>query len=223
MTLEPAIWVGMGGVTGVILWLLDRRYAGCFAESAGAITPATAGPTTVAFLLASPVLVDLTVIAPLSPGARGISLALAVATWLWIATIDWRWRIIPNRIVYPSALLALAASPVTHPGSIVEALGSSLLGFTVAGGVFLLFFLLSVLIYRQGGAFGAGDVKLAAYVGIVVGFPAAATAVLAATFVGALLAIGWGIARRSRKADFPYGPAIVIGAIAALLVPVGAR
>jgi len=211
--------VASGLVVGALVFVLDRRFAPRFAETAGASpTSAQFSPALACCLLVSVAtayaLLSLRESVSLGTVYRGVVVAILV----WIASIDWRWRIIPNRLVYPSTVIALALCPLAQPGPLSLAYRSAIVGLFVAGGVFLLFFLLSVLIYHRAGAFGLGDVKLAGFVGAALGFPSALAAVILATFAGALLALAWGVASGNRKAGFPYGPAIVVGAILAMLI-----
>ncbi len=204
---------------GLCTWLLDRRLAPRFASTAGYATEkATSGWGVAAYLVLSLSLATLLLATRYPLSVYLIYVVIVVATLIWIASIDWRWRIIPNLVVYPASLAALLLSPLTKPGPAAQALLNTLLGFVVSGGIFLLFYLLGVLLYRRTDAFGLGDVKLAGFVGIAVGYPGAMAAAVLATFAGAILALGWGLAYRSHKVGFPYGPAIVVGALAALLI-----
>jgi len=213
----PAVLVGL--FIGLGLWIIDRRFAPAFAESAGFDRKdVRSGPGLAAYLVGSPAIAYALLSVRSNLGSALIYQAIVVAILLWVASIDWRWRIIPNRIVYPSTLAAIVLSPLAQTGPLLHAVSASLIGLGVSGGVFLLFFLLSILIYRRASAFGAGDVKLAGFVGAALGYPSAVAAVFIATFAGAIFAVAWGVIHRSRKAGFPYGPAIVAGAIVALLV-----
>ena len=103
---------------------------------------------------------------------------MAVAVAVCAAVIDVRERRIPNRLTYPAMLAGLAAQGVLHGwrGLVVSAGGGVLFG-----GVFLLFYLMRSI--------GAGDVKLAAALGCIVG-PSASLQMLFATAVaGGALAI----------------------------------
>lgn len=219
MEARELLAIALGLLAATCTWLLDRRLAPRFAETAGD-DPETASSSWVVavFLALSTPVACLLLAARYDFGPRLIFLEIVTAILLWIASIDWRWRIIPNRIVYPASLVALVLGPAMKSGPMTYAILYSLIGFVASGGIFLLFYLLGVLLYRRGDAFGLGDVKLAAFVGIALGYPGAVAAVFLATLAGAILAVGWGIVYRSHKVGFPYGPAIVIGAIAAMLV-----
>lgn len=141
------------------------------------------------------------------------------------AAIDIRTRRIPNVISASLAALgiALAAAGVTG-----ISLGSSLLGFAVG--------LLAMLPGRVLGATGAGDVKLMAAVGAVLGVGLMPLALVYTALVGGVMALfvairrgrlrrtigGTGrlIARKPMDAagahnKFSYGPAIAVGALLA--------
>jgi prepilin peptidase CpaA len=86
---------------------------------------------------------------------------------------------IPNRLTY-SALLAALSLRVALLG--LPGLKSGAVGMVVAGGLFLLLFVL--------GAMGGGDMKLMAAVGAWVGSAQVTTLILAAALAGGVLAIG---------------------------------
>jgi|SRR5579862_1469402 len=95
------------------------------------------------------------------------------------AMTDIRSARIPNRLTY-SALLAGVLFRVAVLG--LPGLKSGLVGMLVAGGLFLLLFVL--------GAMGGGDMKLMAAVGAWVGSAQVITLILAAALAGGVLAIG---------------------------------
>jgi leader peptidase (prepilin peptidase)/N-methyltransferase len=76
------------------------------------------------------------------------------------------------------------------------------------------------LIWRVSHGFGFGDVRLAGLIGIVAGSRGGAFA-LAAFFLGTLVGAAWALVQRSRRRTdepFPYGPALLLGPLVALLV-----
>jgi prepilin peptidase CpaA len=103
---------------------------------------------------------------------------LASGVAVTAAITDIRDRRIPNRLTYPAMLAGLALQFAVHGWrGLLLGLGGGLL----FGGVFLLFYLVR--------AMGAGDVKLAAALGCIIG-PAGSMQVMFATAVaGAALAI----------------------------------
>lgn len=134
----------------------------------------------------------------------GVSLALAL--------IDLDVRRLPDAIVLPSypvlvALLALDADPA--------ALGRAL----VAAALLLGFYLLVAVTAR--GAMGGGDVKLAGLVGLVSAYVSWG-AFLTAAFLGFLLGAVAGVAlmaagRAGRRTAVPFGPFMLLGAVASVL------
>jgi leader peptidase (prepilin peptidase)/N-methyltransferase len=136
-------------------------------------------------------------------GLTFVSLLVAVAL------IDLDHRIIPNRLVAPGAVAAVALVAATHP----ERLPEHLIAAAAAGG----FLLLAALAYPRG--MGMGDVKLAAVMGLFLGrsvAPAMLVALLVATLVGAAVMARRGIAE-GRKTALPFGPFLALGGAVGLL------
>jgi leader peptidase (prepilin peptidase) / N-methyltransferase len=135
----------------------------------------------------------------------GIALVLTLVP---ITFIDLDHRIIPNRIVGPSAVVALAILALTD----VDALPEHLIAAVAAGG----FFLLAALAYPRG--MGMGDVKLAALLGLYLGSsvaPALLAAMLSGTVVGGAIIARKGVAE-GRKTAVPFGPFLALGALVGL-------
>ncbi len=105
---------------------------------------------------------------------------MAVTVAVCAAVIDVRERRIPNRVTYPAMLAGLAAQGMLHGwrGLVVSAAGGLLFG-----GVFLLFYLIRGI--------GAGDVKLAAALGCIVGPSASLQVLFATALAGGALAIAF--------------------------------
>ncbi len=125
-----------------------------------------------------------------------------------ITRIDLEHQIIPNRIVAPLALAAVALTAVFEP----HLLGERLIAGAAAGG----FLLAAVLAYPAG--MGMGDVKLAAVMGLVLGravAPAMFIALITATVVGALVMARKGV-REGRRTRIPFGPFLALGSIVAV-------
>jgi len=122
-------------------------------------------------------------------------------------------RLILNVIMYPAIVLAIVASPFTPALTLRHAL----LGGAVGFGFFFAAALVGNALFGSG-ALGAGDVKLAAFVGLLTGFPLIIEALILTILVGAVISLFLLITRLRRLQDpIPYGPFLVIGAIATLL------
>jgi leader peptidase (prepilin peptidase) / N-methyltransferase len=143
--------------------------------------------------------------------AAQIALGLTLtAVLVPVALIDSEHLVIPNKIMLPAALAALAVGLVLDPSGVPE----QLLAGAAAGGFLLVF----ALAYPRG--MGMGDVKLAAVLGLYLG-RSVAVALLAGVMLGAIAGIAV-IARvgvqRGRKTAVPFGPFLAIGGFVALFV-----
>ncbi len=122
-----------------------------------------------------------------------------------ISAIDIEHRIVPNRIVIPSAAIVLVAQTAlqTSPEWALAALGASGFLFVAA------------LAYPKG--MGMGDVKLALLLGAMLGRPVAVGLMigfLAALVPAAVLTLRHG--SKARKIAIPFAPFLAFGAIVAL-------
>lgn len=144
-------------------------------------------------------------------------LCLAAAAVL-LAVIDLRHHLLPDRVVLPSLgiatlLLTLAAAADGHWAALLRAV--------VAAAVLFLVFLILALIDPSG--LGFGDVKLAALVGLSLGWLGWGAVLLGAVagfVVQALLALVLLAARRVElRGELPFGPAMMLGAALAIAWP----
>ena len=117
-------------------------------------------------------------------------------------------RLIPNRLVYPAIAAALLAIPFAAGPGPPQALWG--------GAVGLALLLLIVLVYP--GGMGLGDVKLAALIGLVVGFPLVLLALFLSFVLGGAVGAAALLARRAGMKDaLPFAPFLAAGAMVALL------
>jgi len=151
---------------------------------------------------------------------QGSAIELAVAAFycclfIVLMVIDLEHRLILNKLVYPAMALALLLSilrlflpPLEIVPGILEA--------AIGGGIGLVLFLLVVIVSR--GGMGWGDVKLAALIGLVAGFPLIFVALLLAVIVGCLVA-GFLLALKvkRRREAIPFAPFLSLAAIVTLL------
>jgi len=131
--------------------------------------------------------------------------SLFCAALVTISATDLERRVIPNRVVIPTALVILAANTLVHPS--VEWIAAG-----VGAG---LFFLIAALVYP--GGMGMGDVKLAFMLGVMLGrtVPVA----LLSGMIFALVPSAVLIARHgkaARKMAIPFGPFLALGGVLAL-------
>lgn len=132
-----------------------------------------------------------------------------------LASIDLRTGFLPLRLHYLALALAGAG---TGLAAWLLASWQPLLWAAVAGLLATGFFW---LVWRfSGGRLGFGDVRLAGLIGVVTGATSTNLTVwsfLLGTFAGA----AWGLVlgfRRGRDGEFPYGPALLLGPVLALVV-----
>jgi leader peptidase (prepilin peptidase)/N-methyltransferase len=124
-----------------------------------------------------------------------------------VSATDFERRIIPNRIVLPSAAFVLAANTLVHPS--VEWIAA---GLGAAG-----FLLLAALAYPAG--MGMGDVKLALLMGVGLGrtVPVALMIGMLSALVPAIVLLArHGSA--ARKMAIPFGPFLALGGVVTLFV-----
>ena len=163
-------------------------------------------------------------ISPLYPAVELVSAVLIVAcfavfgatAWATLAAgfcavlvalsaIDVQHRIVPNRIVVPSAVVALLAHTAIDPSPAWAAWA-----LIAAGGLFLV-----VLAYPKG--LGMGDVKLALLLGAMLG--ASVTVALMIGLFAALIPSAVLVSRHgaaARKMGVPLVPFLALGAVVAL-------
>jgi leader peptidase (prepilin peptidase) / N-methyltransferase len=136
-----------------------------------------------------------------------LGLAL-VAVLVPVAFIDLDHRIIPNAIVLPGAVAAVAIVAATEPSKLAEHL--------IAGAAAAGFLLVAVLAYPRG--MGMGDVKLAGVLGLYLGRsvgPAMLVALLSGTIVGVVIIARKGAAE-GRKTAVAFGPFLALGGLVGL-------
>ncbi len=141
-----------------------------------------------------------------------VALLVFVAAGVVIAVIDIRERVIPAKLVWGAGLpglglLVLASLTAGTPGRLGLALG----GGAAAFGAFYLVW------YLRPGGIGFGDVRLAALLGLFVGwlgpgelFVALFAACLTGAAVGVPLAL---IGGGGRRLAIPFGPFLMVGSL----------
>ncbi|MFH1003848.1 MAG: A24 family peptidase, partial [Chloroflexota bacterium] len=114
-----------------------------------------------------------------------------------------------NKIIYPAAGIALIIDGfLPHSPGIVSGLIGGGIGFTLL--------LIPALISPRG--MGFGDVKMAALIGLVTGFPLVFVALLVGIILGGLTAILLLLFRiKGRKETIPFGPFLSLATLATLL------
>ncbi|MEV7029490.1 A24 family peptidase [Streptomyces sp. NPDC093272] len=188
----------------------------------GAPRPPASGPRAAHGPRTAPLAVATALVCAALAGATGTRPELVV--WLLLApvgvllaAVDFRVQRLPDPLTLPFAAAALAllggaALLPEHAGDWLTALYASL---ALGAGYFVLFLV-------NPGGMGFGDVKLALGAGAVLGWYGWPT-VLLGTFAGFLLGALYGgalvvVRRAGRKTAIAFGPFLIAGAFAALLV-----
>jgi len=125
-----------------------------------------------------------------------------------ISFIDIKHQIIPNKIIIPSIIIGLIIQNFLFPNNWKE-------WIIFSGGVGLLFLLVS-LVYPKG--MGMGDVKLATFLGILLG-KKVVVAIAIGFIIGGLFSIFLLIFKIKKiKDEIPFAPFLAIGAILAYFI-----
>lgn len=149
--------------------------------------------------------------------------ALIFSVWLVLLTglmalvvFDFRWKLLPNRIMYPLgyiaglfALLNIYYSP-DRAGTFI----GIVLGVVFGGGIFYLLYQVS-----KGKWIGGGDVRLGWLLGAIVGSPSKSILfIFLAALMGTLVSVPLMANKRlSRHSTIPFGPFLIAGAFIAVL------
>jgi len=143
----------------------------------------------------------------------GLRVELAISAFysclfVVLMVIDLEHKLILNRIVYPAAAVALIIDAFLPQPGIIDGVIGGAIGFALL--------LIPALIFR--GGMGWGDVKMAALIGLVTGFPLVFVALLMGIVLGGLVAgILLLLKIKKRKEPIPFGPFLSLATIATLL------
>jgi len=149
---------------------------------------------------------------------NGVQISIFVL-WFFLAVgfmalfvYDLRWQLLPNRIIYPLALIAvfsacLNVSASNRPAiALLNYVGAVIIG----GGIFYILFQVSA-----GRWIGGGDVKLGWVLGLIAGTPARSLLLLfLAALLGSLFSLPLLLTNRlKRTSKIPFGPFLILGII----------
>jgi leader peptidase (prepilin peptidase)/N-methyltransferase len=146
--------------------------------------------------------------------------SIFVLVLVQVIFFDFEHHLILDRVVFPAmgvALLAAIVGKPWWPGG--EAFGHPWLDAIVVGvGMGLVFLLLALVggaIFKAE-ALGFGDVKLALFMGLLLGWPYTFTAVFYGVILAAVGATVFIVTHRSLKGTIAYGPYLAAGALIVL-------
>jgi len=136
-----------------------------------------------------------------------------VAVLILVTATDLEHRLIPNRFILPAILFALVAGFIAT----WMTWKASLLGGAVGLVFFAVAYVLAAVVYPGKIGLGMGDVTLATFIGLAVGFPGAIVAVVLGVLMGGLVSVLLLVTRRvTLQSALPYGPYLVVGGLVAM-------
>ena len=155
-------------------------------------------------------------------GVDFVVLCACISLLVAISLIDLEHGLILDVMVFPSIVLLLLLAPfwseIGFSRSFLgdETLIASLANSSLSGlGAFLVFLVVAMI---NPAGMGGGDVKFAAVLGLMAGFPGILMTIWLSAIGGGLIAIGLILARRkTRKDSIPFGPFMAVGAAVALI------
>ena len=153
----------------------------------------------------------------------GLSVDFAVITsycclFIVLMVIDWEHKRILNKIVYPAMVVALIISIFLPSSSIT---GFALpwpagVNGVIGGAIGFALLLIPALIYR--GGIGWGDVKIAALIGLITGFPLVFVALLIGVVLGGVVAGILLLLKIKKRGDpIAFGSFLAVSTIVTLL------
>jgi leader peptidase (prepilin peptidase)/N-methyltransferase len=147
--------------------------------------------------------------------------AIFCCIFISLLLTDLEHGILPNKIVYAGIATALVAaglgSVFGFEPSYIGGIGFRLwiINVAIGGAIGFVLLLIPALLYR--GGMGWGDVKLAALIGFITGFPLVVLSIFFAVIIGGLVAgILLILKIKSRKDAIPFGPFLSGAAIITL-------
>jgi prepilin signal peptidase PulO-like enzyme (type II secretory pathway) len=125
---------------------------------------------------------------------------------------DLRWTLLPNRIIYPLSVIALAQAiiVVASANRPASALLDMVLAVAIGGGIFYVLFQVS-----GGKWIGGGDVRLGWLLGLMAGTPARSfLLIFLAALAGSLVSLPLLLTHRlKRTSTIPFGPFLIVAIV----------
>ena len=140
--------------------------------------------------------------------AFGVWLAMIVAL-MTLLVYDVRWSLLPNRLMYPliiASIVMVVVEAIFFDGG-PEVVKEAVIGLGAIGGFFYALFMVS-----NGRWIGGGDVKLAMFIGIFLGFARGVVALYIGFISASLLLAPLLLMKKvGRKQKVPFGPFLIVG------------
>ena len=131
-----------------------------------------------------------------------------------IFVYDLKYYLIPDKIIYPAIATALLYN-VLYSYFILRT--SDFILNTIYAAFGAAIFFLSIVLISRGKWMGVGDIKLAFFMGLFLGFPNILVALFLAFFIGAIIGVGLIMTgKKALKSEVPFGPFLVAGTFMAM-------
>lgn len=142
-----------------------------------------------------------------------LAFSVFVAIGVQLAVIDARTHRLPRALIWPTWIVVTSVftAETVADGEQIADLVRAMAGSAVLGGFYV------VIAAVSRGGIGAGDVRMSALVGCVLGWhswPALVSGTLLAFITAGIITVAF---KRDKKSAISFGPAMLLGAIAALL------
>lgn len=126
---------------------------------------------------------------------------LLISALIVIFVVDLKYQLILDHIIYPTILISFIFQIINHKLEIINVINPLL--STLGAGLFFL----AVVLVTHGRGMGVGDVKLAALMGLVLGFPKIIVALYLAFLTGAFFGVILVLTGKKRFGEhLPFGP-----------------
>ncbi len=149
-----------------------------------------------------------------------IKYIILIPILLIVFTIDYKHRIIPNRLSLTMFEIGIIIAFIYGISNVAITI-NMLLGMILGGGIFLIITLVTKIIYGKE-SMGLGDAKLMGGLGLYFGVSNIIAIVLMSFLVGAILSIILLVTKKKKINEaIPFGPFIVISCIISMIIPFG--
>jgi leader peptidase (prepilin peptidase)/N-methyltransferase len=129
----------------------------------------------------------------------------SAAVFIVVFAYDLRYGLIPDKVILPAIVIGvLYKSFLGRWEDLLSGLGAGL-------------FFLAIIWLTKGKGMGGGDVKLGAFIGLLLGWPNALAGLYLSFVLGAIVSLGLIATRRKKFGQtIPFGPFLAVGAIMAM-------
>ena len=203
ISLLPVLWVVVGAAAGLLVRWGSVRLARLEGLEPGNKRWQVFGPPIVCAILFGLFATEPTSLQQLA--LRSVFVLVLVQ----VIFFDFEHRLILDRVMFPAMALALIVSLFHQPWWAGMATGLA------AGLLFLVLALVGSAIFKAE-ALGFGDVKLALFMGLLLGPLPTVTALFYGVFLAGVVSIGFIVWHRSLKGTIAYGPYLAAGALIVL-------